>query len=1197
MEVFMHNISYNVSQHHLTTELARVLHGPRYAHFSSVPLNFHVYLFKDKKGFHQHKGCGTLTLSSEEIGRRFLGEYGEGSLLSFTAGDRRIRFTISKRVPRPEILESIARRPYIDPKAVEEKERVDRVFQVEKVMISTLQFGWECRDSVFSVEWEQSPADCHISFNNERRDFRVRIPRSGVDTLAIAIRFSNLRNISAHTSLDGEQVIFLTLESPPAYESEPLDDKKPRTRLSALPLSDHARVSPYVSHTVRLICRTQRDLSLFRKLCKEAKIHYLSDTAWLVARRGLFAPSVSRALEPWLRSLNWCIAFQVESLLRSLSLDMTEMLQLMPYISDLRKTRGKRILAEILAHFGPRAIELSWDDFDQGKDSKETIVECFLKALKDYDARLPSSFSETADPSLFKAYHVEITPTTMRLSGPHPERSNRVIRRYHPDNHESFLRVSFVDEGRLHYRFDRDVDGQDFIRARVGPILLQGLRIAAREFKFLAYSQSALKEHAVWFVKPFRDPARGYVDARTIIERIGSFDNLSFDRTLIYCPARYGARISQAFTATDVSVTIHPEEVIHDPDIKTENGDYCFTDGVGTMSREMAIDVSKGLKLLRQRGHKRKGYPRALQIRFQGSKGMLSLDHTLGGRAICLRPSMIKFIDTTLDIEIARAFDRPGPYFLNRPLIMLLEGLGVKYEVFKYFQDKAVRETEQSTQSLEQAARLLETYGLGTSYRLPSVMLALSRLDMDNILNSQFYRQILVCATHHVLRLLKNRARIPIPDAWTLVGVADVHKYLQEGQVFACVKPIDGPVVYLEGRVVISRSPTIHPGDVQIAYAIGAPPEGSCFSREPLFNTVVFSVLGTRPLPSCLGGGDLDGDVYNVIPLNVRPEFNVIRTHEPAVYAPAKKKLLDRPSTMVDVAEFVMEYINSDVVGIIAINWLIIADQSKEGIFDRKCLELSNLHSDAVDYPKSGNPVALDRIPKLSLPEKPDWNAPETVNADSGRYYESTRAIGRLFRDITLPANVNPRRRPRRPRRKETMDELSTAMNDLSTGNDDDDAVHTVIRERINEFIDMSTPSSAQLEQIQTLFQRYVSELGSICTNYSLSYSRPLTEEEAVIGTIVQKTSQPRLRQDMTAKLRERTDILVRSIREELVGSDDDASSEEYLERAWQAWELSILERSSFGGESFGWMALGAIFEAIKEIEDAQREEMRSRFY
>jgi hypothetical protein len=70
----------------------------------------------------------------------------------------------------------------------------------------------------------------------------------------------------------------------------------------------------------------------------------------------------------------------------------------------------------------------------------------------------------------------------------------------------------------------------------------------------------------------------------------------------------------------------------------------------------------------------------------------------------------------------------------------------------------------------------------------------------------------------------------------------------------------------------------------------------------------------------------------------------------------------------------------------------------------------------------------------------------------------------------------------------------------------------------------------------------------------------------------------------MMAKLREKTDVLVRGIREELAG---ETGVEEYLERAWKAWELSVTQTQpkEFGAQSFGWVALGAIFDAIREIE------------
>jgi RNA-dependent RNA polymerase len=75
---------------------------------------------------------------------------------------------------------------------------------------------------------------------------------------------------------------------------------------------------------------------------------------------------------------------------------------------------------------------------------------------------------------------------------------------------------------------------------------------------------------------------------------------------------------------------------------------------------------------------------------------------------------------------------------------------------------------------------------------------------------------------------------------------------------------------------------------------------------------------GERPIPSCLGGGDLDGDLYNLIPLS-DPDYKDLHSFKPeqlfppASYEAAERQTLDRPSTMRDVAEFFMEYISSDV--------------------------------------------------------------------------------------------------------------------------------------------------------------------------------------------------------------------------------------------------------------------------------------------
>ncbi|KAF7354559.1 RNA-dependent RNA polymerase [Mycena sanguinolenta] len=66
-----------------------------------------------------------------------------------------------------------------------------------------------------------------------------------------------------------------------------------------------------------------------------------------------------------------------------------------------------------------------------------------------------------------------------------------------------FLNATIGRKGGLKYRWDKELDCIAFTRRRVGEFLIDnGLTIAGRRFDFLAYSQSALKEHAVWSHTP-----------------------------------------------------------------------------------------------------------------------------------------------------------------------------------------------------------------------------------------------------------------------------------------------------------------------------------------------------------------------------------------------------------------------------------------------------------------------------------------------------------------------------------------------------------------------------------------------------------------------------------------------------------------------------------------------------------------------
>ncbi|KAJ3567357.1 hypothetical protein NP233_g6417 [Leucocoprinus birnbaumii] len=1145
---------------------------------------------------------GTFTVADASVGTKFLQIYGEPNAVRFR--DRLIYFKISQHNPRPEIVETLARTPWVDPIRERERKEKEEVLAASFLSISSIQFGWQSRDNVFSIE-TVSNRNATLRFEPARREIHISTVTDQFLDI-IAIRQTSIDWISKHQStIDGRHVLFFTLKMPPTFLRKDLFTSDTNggkseftySRMSTYPHLDNPRAVSFCGLALRVVFSSGEESSKFSRLAEIAGLRHIHIDQVIIERRGLFSATRLDILEQDLRRFNWSVAFQLTSLLQNLTLDTSELLDLMPRIREITRLKGKVYTAKLLREFGNVVNGLWYDD-----ESEQTVISCFQTVEKDFDKYGEISFVPD-DGSYYQSLHVTITPTSMFLNGPFPEQSNRVLRRYDGEYHENFLRVSFRDENEMQYRFDRQVDGPGFIKDRVGYFLKKGLKIAGRVFHFLAYSQSALKEHSVWFIKAFRDPSSGYVDASTIIESLGTFHGLSYDPDLMRCPARYAARISQAFTATDAAV-VPVEEVLPLADIKTPDGKYVFTDGVGTMSMDLARAIWGQLRESKKKRGKLSDFPHAYQIRYRGSKGMVSIDHTLNGvHSIGIRPSMTKFEADEMsgehEIEIARAFDRPTLYYLNRPLIVLLEGLGIPYEVFHNFQERAVSQTKDAIATLSGAARLLESHGLGASFRLPSTLQSLAKLGLHSIDDDPFYNQLLKVAVYHVLRDLKHHARIPIPNAWTLVGVADVHNYLEEGEVFACVKHQTEGVIYLEGPLLISRSPTIHPGDVQVVTAIGVPSEGTCFAREPLYNTVVFSTKGKRPLPSCLGGGDLDGDIYNIIPLQDHPWFAPMKPlNDPAEYAPTERKLLDRVSTMEDVADFVMEYIISDVVGIIAINWLIIADQSSAGIHDEDCLTLAQLHSDAVDYPKSGRAVELTAIPKLKFKVKPDWNAPETINPDSTSYYRSEMAIGKLFRAIELDdigSVSRPRRRARRTMQRR-LENLTEALSRFQLG-DPESAIFDLVERRVRRFLDTAGPwEMSDFDEIARLFNRFSSELTAMAATYSLSHRNfMLSEEEVIVGTITQKTSQPKTRKEHMTKVRDMSDTLVKGVRKELEG-DDDRTLEDYLKYAWLAYELSFSEakRNKFGAKSFGWLALSSIFDAMKQIEEHDASELRS---
>ena len=175
-----------------------------------------------------------------------------------------------------------------------------------------------------------------------------------------------------------------------------------------------------------------------------------------------------------------------------------------------------------------------------------------------------------------------------------------------------------------------------------------------------------------------------------------------------------------------------------------------------------------------------------------------------------------------------------------------------------------VERLRMTTSSTENASKFVKIHSVGDKIDLPWFIDRLSHLHLS-FQDDDFLTDVVEAAVMIELRALKYKARIPVKDGFTLLGVMDETGILEEGQVF-CIVEVDGKARVITGKngkkVIITRSPALHPGDIQLATAVTVP------EKSPLMqlrNCICFSQKGSRDLPSKLSGGDLDGDKYHII--------------------------------------------------------------------------------------------------------------------------------------------------------------------------------------------------------------------------------------------------------------------------------------------------------------------------------------------
>lgn len=597
--------------------------------------------------------------------------------------------------------------------------------------------------------------------------------------------------------------------------------------------------------------------------------------------------------------------------------------------------------------------------------------------------RPPRSPAIVPGDGLVYVRRVLITPTRVYFFGPEVNMSNRVLRHYRKEI-DNFLRFSFVDEEldkmqstNLSTRI-ASVETRTGIYQRILSILRDGINIGDKKFEFLAFSSSQLRDNSAWMFAS--RPGLTSADIRNWMGDFSEIKNV----------AKYAARLGQSFGSSieTLSVPRHETETIRDVKVVTDGTEYTFSDGIGKISADFAHRVAIKCSLTNF-------IPSAFQIRYGGYKGVVAIDPTSSTK-LSLRKSMSKYESENEKLDVL-GWSKYQPCFLNRQLITLLSTLDVKDHVFEMKQEEAVKQLDSILTDPLMAQEALELMLPGENTNILKEMLLCGyKPDTEPFLS-------MMLRTFRAAKMLelRTKTRIFIPRARQMMGCLDETRTLEYGQVF--VQFSAGPAhrhfgdsssflpnnnglehrrFIAKGKVLVAKNPCLHPGDLRVLMAVDVP------ALHHMFDCVVFPQKGKRPHPNECSGSDLDGDVYFVCwDKDLIPRRQI----EPMDYTAAPSTVLDHDVTIEEVEEYFTNYILNDSLGIIANAHTVFADSENLKALSKPCLELAELFSIAVDFPKTGVPAEIPSHLRVKV-------YPDFMEKSDKPSYDSKSVIGKLFR-------------------------------------------------------------------------------------------------------------------------------------------------------------------------------------------------------
>ncbi|KVI06345.1 Nucleotide-binding, alpha-beta plait [Cynara cardunculus var. scolymus] len=531
---------------------------------------------------------------------------------------------------------------------------------------------------------------------------------------------------------------------------------------------------------------------------------------------------------------------------------------------------------------------------------------------------------------IMSIHRVYITPSKIYCLGPELEASNYIVKHYSAYSSD-FLRVTFVEEdwGKLQPTvistslqqgiFSKPQKTKVYDRAL--DVMRNGICIGSKKFEFLAFSASQLRSNSVWMFA-----SNDHVTAESIRNWMGCFRSI---RSVSKCAARMGQLFSTS--KQTIEVLPHHVEIIPDIEVKTDGVDYCFSDGIGKISLSFAKEVASKYGL--------KHTPSAFQIRYGGYKGVIAVDRN-SFKKLSLRKSMLKFESKNRMLNVTKHSESQSCY-LNREIVTLMSTLGVEDDAFLALQDVQLRVLNAMLYSREDALTVLDSLG---SYDVKDILVKMLLQGYEP--NREPYLSMMLLSHHDNLLVdLRTRCRVFVPKGRILVGCLDESGVLDYGQVYVRItltkselrsrehhyfRTMDETTSLVMGKVVVTRNPCLHPGDVRVLEA------------------VYEIALDEKDYKDCIVWDE------SLVPP---------RTVTPMDYTGRRPRLMDHDVTL-------------------------------EKALSAKCLQLATLHSMAVDFAKTGAPAEMPRgLRPREYPDfMGRWDKPMYISQGPlGKLYRATK--------------------------------------------------------------------------------------------------------------------------------------------------------------------------------------------------------------